>query len=62
MGKPGDWRMEPTIANGQPAAVTYLSGRPYGLAVLDIRRDGIAAVTVFDDPALVAQFSGAQSD
>lgn len=57
VGEPGDWRMEPTIANGQPAAVAYHNGGPYGLTVLDIRRDGIAAVTVFDDPELVARFS-----
>jgi RNA polymerase sigma-70 factor (TIGR02960 family) len=57
MGEPGDWRMEPTIANGQPAAIAYLNGRAYGLAVLDVRRDGIAAVTVFDAPELVARFS-----
>lgn len=59
VGEPGDWRMEPTIANGQPAAVAFQNGRPYGLAVLDIRGDGIAAVTVFDDPELATRFSKA---
>ena len=57
VGKPGTWRMAPTVANGQPAAVAYREGEPYGLTVLDVRRDGIAAVTVFDDPDLVARFS-----
>ncbi|WP_454854104.1 hypothetical protein [Promicromonospora soli] len=56
VGEPGTWRMEPTVANGRPAAVAR-GGEPYGLAVLDIRQDGIAAVTVFDDPELVARFS-----
>ncbi|GAA1524599.1 RNA polymerase subunit sigma-70 [Kribbella lupini] len=57
MGEPGDWRMTPTTANGQPAAIAYLKGKPYGLAVLDARHDGIAAITVFDAPALVERFS-----
>jgi RNA polymerase sigma-70 factor (ECF subfamily) len=56
MGDSGDWRMTPTIANGQPAAIAYLNGAPYGLAVLDVRLNGIAAVTVFDDPDLVERF------
>jgi RNA polymerase sigma-70 factor, ECF subfamily len=46
-----------TVANGQPAVAAYLQGQPFGVAVLDVRRDGIAGVTVFDDPGLVARFS-----
>jgi RNA polymerase sigma-70 factor (ECF subfamily) len=57
VGSPGDWRMDRTIANGQPAVAAYLRGQPYGVAVLDIRRDGIAGVTVFGDPALVDRFT-----
>ena len=56
VGSPGDWRMHRTVANGQPAAVVHLHGQPMGVAVLDVRRDGIARVTVFGDPALVARF------
>ncbi|WP_084216262.1 RNA polymerase subunit sigma-70 [Pseudonocardia spinosispora] len=56
VGNPGDWRLLPTIANGQPAAEVYLHGQPYGLTVLDVRRDGIADITVFTDPALVKRF------
>ncbi|WP_460651832.1 RNA polymerase subunit sigma-70 [Kribbella endophytica] len=56
MGEPGDWQMIPTVANGQPAAIAYRKGTPYGLAVLDVRRDGIAGVTVFDGPELVERF------
>jgi RNA polymerase sigma-70 factor (ECF subfamily) len=49
--------MNRTIANGQPAVVAYLQAQPFGVAVLDTRRDGIAAITVFGDPALVARFT-----
>jgi RNA polymerase sigma-70 factor (ECF subfamily) len=56
-GSPGDWRMDRTVANGQPAATAYLHGQPFGVAVLDIRRDAIAGITVFGDPALVERFT-----
>jgi RNA polymerase sigma-70 factor (TIGR02960 family) len=57
VGRPGDWRMDRTVANGQPAVTAYRHGQPYGVAVLDIRRDGIAGITVFGDPALVPRFT-----
>jgi RNA polymerase sigma-70 factor (TIGR02960 family) len=57
VGSPGDWRMDRTVANGQPAATAYLHGQPLGVAVLDIRRDAIAGITVFGDPALVERFT-----
>jgi RNA polymerase sigma-70 factor, ECF subfamily len=57
VGNAGDWRMNRTIANGQPAVVAYLQAQPFGVAVLDTRRDGIAAITVFGDPALAARFT-----
>jgi RNA polymerase sigma-70 factor (ECF subfamily) len=56
VGTPGDWRMVRTVSNGQPAVVAYVHGEPFGVAVLDVRRDGIAGVTVFNDPALVPRF------
>jgi hypothetical protein len=56
VGKPGDWRMERTVANGQPAVRAYWLGKPLGIAVLDCRVDGIARITVFGDPALVPRF------
>lgn len=56
VGHPGDWRMVPTIANGQPAVTAYLHGLPFGIAVLDARGDGLAGVTVFAEPALVPRF------
>ena len=57
VGSPGDWRMDRTVANGQPAVRVHLHGQPMGVAVLDVRRDGIAGVTVFADPSLVARFA-----
>jgi RNA polymerase sigma-70 factor (ECF subfamily) len=56
VGEPGDWSMRPTVANGAPAVTVHQQGRPLGVAVLDVRRDGIAGITVFGDPALVARF------
>ncbi len=61
LGSPGDWRMLPTIANGQPAAAAYLRGdsgthEAYGIAVLTPRMDGIARIVVFGDPELVSVF------
>jgi RNA polymerase sigma-70 factor (TIGR02960 family) len=56
VGNPGSWRMDRIVANGQPAVAAYLQGQPFGIAVLDARRDGIAGVTVFGDPALVERF------
>ncbi|MFI5960253.1 RNA polymerase subunit sigma-70 [Cryptosporangium sp. NPDC051539] len=57
VGAPGDWRMEPVVANGQPAARVWLHGEPMGLAVLDSRADGIASITVFGEPGLVGRFA-----
>jgi RNA polymerase sigma-70 factor (ECF subfamily) len=57
VGRPGDWRMDRTVANGQPAVAAWRHGQPFGIAVLDVRRDGIAGITVFGDPALVTRFT-----
>jgi hypothetical protein len=51
-GPPGDWRMIPTIANGQPAAVAYQrepDGKlhAFGLGVLSVNEAGIARIFVF---------------
>jgi RNA polymerase sigma-70 factor (ECF subfamily) len=62
IGAPGDWRMMPTLANGQPAAAAYYrdgSGtyHAYGLGVLTVAADGITRITVFGGgPDLVARF------
>jgi len=56
LGAPGDWRMVPTMANGQPAAVGYARGRPYGVVVLTVTGGRISRVVSFQEPALVARF------
>jgi RNA polymerase sigma-70 factor (ECF subfamily) len=61
LGSPGDWRMVPTAASGQPAAAAYLRGgdgryRAYGIVVLTVTTTGIAGIVVFADPGLFASF------
>jgi RNA polymerase sigma-70 factor (ECF subfamily) len=61
LGAPGDWRMLPTSANGQPAAVGYLRDgggvhRAYGVVVLTVCAAGVAGVISFGEPALVPVF------
>ena len=56
MGAAGDWRMVPVCANDQPAVLAWFRGEPFGLAVLTTAADGITAVTLFGDPALVGRF------
>lgn len=61
LGRPGDWRMIATAANGQPAAVIYRrtddgSLQPYGLTVLAATPDGVSEVVAFHDPTLPALF------
>ena len=59
LGAPGDWRMVPTRANGQPAAAAYRRGpsgvhEAFGIAVLTVAEDGIGRIVVFADPGLVS--------
>lgn len=61
VGNPGDWRMDRTLANGQPAVAAHLRGLPFGIAVLDIRQHAIAGITVFGDPSLVQRFNPSSS-
>jgi RNA polymerase sigma-70 factor, ECF subfamily len=57
IGSPGDWRMAPTLANGQPAAVASYRDSAYGLGVLTVTAAGIARITVFaGGPDLAASF------
>ena len=61
LGSPGDWRMLPTTANGQPAAAEYSRdqhGRyqPYGILVLTVTGDGISRISSFGDPSLLPVF------
>jgi RNA polymerase sigma-70 factor (ECF subfamily) len=61
LGSPGDWRMLPTSANGQPAAAAYTRDQhgnyqPYGICVLTVTSVGIRRITSFGDPGLLAVF------
>ncbi|HEY7263985.1 MAG TPA: sigma-70 family RNA polymerase sigma factor [Trebonia sp.] len=62
LGSPGDWRMIPTFANGQPAAAAYRRDsdgihRAYAIVLLDTATTGISRIVVFGDPGLFARFS-----
>ncbi len=54
---PGDWRMVPAPANGQPAVVAYLRGEPYAVAVLTVAGDRLARIAVFSEPSVIARFT-----
>ncbi|WP_345410594.1 RNA polymerase subunit sigma-70 [Actinomycetospora chlora] len=61
LGAPGDWRMTPTVANGQPAATVHRRDaggvlRADGVVVLAPTATGLARVVKFHDPALVGVF------
>jgi RNA polymerase sigma-70 factor (ECF subfamily) len=61
LGTAGDWRMLPTTANGQPAAVVYhrdAAGvlRADGVVVLAATATGVSRVVKFHEPALAAAF------
>jgi RNA polymerase sigma-70 factor (ECF subfamily) len=57
---PGDMRMIPLVANGQPAAAMYMRAGdqhvPFQLHVLDVRPDGVSHVVAFTDDALFTKF------
>jgi RNA polymerase sigma-70 factor, ECF subfamily len=57
IGSPGDWRMVPTVANGQPAAIASYRDSAFGLGLLTVTAAGIARITVFGGGAeLAARF------
>jgi RNA polymerase sigma-70 factor (ECF subfamily) len=57
---PGDMRLIPLTANGQPAAAMYMREGdrhlPFQLQVLDMRADGVSHVVAFLDTTLFAKF------
>lgn len=60
-GGPGDFRLLPTEANGQPAFAMYLRGdddayHPFQLHVLTVTASGVAHVTSFLDVTLFPIF------
>ena len=62
VGLPGDWRIIPTTANGQPAGAAYLRDsdgihRAFGFGVLTVTETGIARILVFGGgTGLLAKF------
>jgi RNA polymerase sigma-70 factor, ECF subfamily len=61
LGAPGDWRMLPTRANGQPAAVCYCRDQDgayqaYGIVAFTMAAAGITRINSFGDPALARTF------
>jgi RNA polymerase sigma-70 factor, ECF subfamily len=57
---PGDMRLLPLVANGQPAAAMYMRAGeahvPFQLHVLDVRSYGVSHVVAFLDDTLFAKF------
>ncbi len=57
---PGDMRLIPLVANGQPAAAMYMRAGdahlPFQLHVLDVSADGVSHVVAFLDDTLFAKF------
>jgi RNA polymerase sigma-70 factor (ECF subfamily) len=57
---PGDMRLIPLTANGQPAAAMYMRDGdqhlPFQLQVLDMRAEGVSHVVAFLDTTLFAKF------
>jgi RNA polymerase sigma-70 factor (ECF subfamily) len=62
LGQPGEWSMRPTHANGQPAAVAYRHGEPFGVSILGLRDGGLARISLFTDPAMVRRFTGSRAE
>jgi RNA polymerase sigma-70 factor, ECF subfamily len=57
IGRPGEWSMHATRANGQPAAVAHRNGEPFGVAILGLRDTGLARISLFTDPEVVRRFT-----
>lgn len=59
-GAPGDMRLIPLVANGQPAAAMYMrqgnQHLPFQLDVLDMSLAGVSHVVAFFDTTLFAKF------
>ncbi len=60
LGRPGDWLMLPTMANGQPAAAAYrlVDGeyRAYGIVLLTTTATHLTKIIAFADPSLFPIF------
>ncbi|WP_165554227.1 sigma-70 family RNA polymerase sigma factor [Kribbella capetownensis] len=62
VGKPGDWHMQPTMANGQPAVVAYVRSsvdaphEALGVALLTPTASGLTHIHVFSIPEFARRF------
>jgi RNA polymerase sigma-70 factor (ECF subfamily) len=61
IGRPGDWRMVPLLANGQLAAAAYHGGddgayHPFAVVVLATTSTHVTRISLFADPALFPHF------
>jgi RNA polymerase sigma-70 factor, ECF subfamily len=59
--RPGDFRLIPASANGQPALAAYLRDpdgvlRAHAIQVLTVASSGVARIVSFNDPGLLAVF------
>ena len=60
-GTPGQFRLVPTMANGQPAFAAYERGpdgvyRAHGALVLTVTAAGVARIVIFLSPGLLGSF------
>ena len=61
LGRPGDWRMIPTAANGQPAFAAYAREddggyHAHGICVLTLTGTQVSRMVCFNDPGLFPVF------
>jgi RNA polymerase sigma-70 factor, ECF subfamily len=61
LGRPGDFRMLPTAANGQPALAAYQRGHDgahhaHAIQVFTLTGSGVARIVSFNDPGLFTMF------
>jgi RNA polymerase sigma-70 factor, ECF subfamily len=61
LGRPGDWRMIPTAANGQPAFAAYAREHTggyiaHGICVLTLTGTEVSRMVCFNDPGLFPGF------
>jgi RNA polymerase sigma-70 factor, ECF subfamily len=61
LGRPGDWRMIPTAANGQPAFAAYAREHhggyvAHGICVLTLTGTEVSRMVCFNDPGLFPWF------
>jgi RNA polymerase sigma-70 factor (ECF subfamily) len=62
MGPAGTWRMQPLVANGQPASAAYVRTdtggyEPFAIVVLTTTERGIGRIALFSDPRLFTRFA-----